>query len=731
MEYVSSYLRFFAQLRRNLFLIGHRLPLRLRTKLLLASTTLLAIPWVAYQAINTVETFLRQGKEATLTTTSRAVATILHEYPLPFELYDHHPKSVDLYAQLLTTPIQVDGYDEDWQNYAERAQNYTLEQQGIYKNPLASGDLHVSQLMGIYRNDLYLVFRVYDNRIIYRDPNQADPLSCDHIKISLVNKNGEFTRYVFATEAPGWLTAQSMPTQTDDENQPIWPKPDSRIKGEWQEFNGGYTVEIRIPAALFGTKMAFSITDVDDAASRVVASVVGNTEGTDSNHLGTMIYPSPELENLLRDFNDYDARIWVVDTQQRVLALSGNLRRNPDSHNVLKTSLWSDVMQWLYGFILQQPSEEFQDDLFGATRLEGQEINAALKGEPQTRWRASPDRRANILSATHPIIINGKIVGAVVVEETNNNILSLHNRAIEDLLNAGFLAFTIALAILLLFASRLSRRIVQLSLNVERAIGPSGQVHGDIAVSPVQDELGDLSRRFAAMLARLKQYTRYLETLAQKLSHELRTPLAVVKSSLENLEMANGQDLNIYTQRAKEGTQRLSAILTALSEATRLEQALQRTERITFNSVDVVKSCVEGYKMIYPNRQIILSCESTLLIIAGAPDLLCQLLDKLVSNAVDFSAMEKPIHIDLHQHAHRIVLSVQNNGPLLPEAMQERLFDSMVSIRQEKPQEPHLGLGLYVARLISEFHQGNIRGENLPDHSGVVFTVELPLIKNH
>ena len=693
MEYVNAFPRFFALLRQNLFLIRQRFPLRLRTKLLLASTTLLAIPWVAYQAINTVETFLRQGKETTLATTSRAVATILHEYPLPFELYDNNPKSVDLYAQLLSTPIQVDGYDEDWQNYAERTQNYTLEQHGIYKNPLATGDLHASQLMGIYHNDLYLVFRVYDNRLVYRDPNQADPLSCDHIKISLVNKNGEFTRYVFATEAPGWLTAQSMPTQTDDEDRPIWPKPDSRIKGEWQEFNGGYTVEIRIPAALFGTKMAFSITDVDDSASRTVAAIVGNIEGADSNHLGTMIYPSPELESLLRDFNDYDARIWVVDTQQRVLALSGNLRKNPESKNADKTSLWSDVMQWIYGFILQQPTEEFQDDLFGATRLEGQDINAALKGEPQTRWRVSPDRRANILSATHPININGKIVGAVVVEETNNNILSLHNRAIENLLNAGFLAFTIALTILLLFASHLSKRIVQLSLNVERAISPTGQVHGDIPVSPVQDELGDLSRRFAAMLERLKQYTRYLETMAQKLSHELRTPLAVVKSSLENLEMANGQDLNIYTQRAKEGTQRLSAILTALSEATRLEQALQRTERIPFNGVDVVKSCVEGYKMIYPHHQIVLSCEPTPLMIVGAPDLFCQLLDKLVSNAIDFSPIEKPIHIDLHQRTQHVLLAVQNNGPLLPTDMRERLFDSMVSIRQEKPKEPHLGLG--------------------------------------
>ena len=58
--------------------------------------------------------------------------------------------------------------------------------------------------------------------------------------------------------------------------------------------------------------------------------------------------------------------------------------------------------------------------------------------------------------------------------------------------------------------------------------------------------------------------------------------------------------------------------------------------------------------------------------------------------------------------------------------MQGNLFESMVSIRNNKGEQPHLGLGLYIVRLIVEFHHGNVAARNLPDHSGVEFVVTLP-----
>jgi signal transduction histidine kinase len=64
---------------------------------------------------------------------------------------------------------------------------------------------------------------------------------------------------------------------------------------------------------------------------------------------------------------------------------------------------------------------------------------------------------------------------------------------------------------------------------------------------------------------------------------------------------------------------------------------------------------------------------------------------------------------------------VENDGPVIPDAMLGRLFDSMVTLREGE----HLGLGLYIVRLVAEFHGGRVRAMNLPGGKGVRFEVEV------
>ncbi len=80
--------------------------------------------------------------------------------------------------------------------------------------------------------------------------------------------------------------------------------------------------------------------------------------------------------------------------------------------------------------------------------------------------------------------------------------------------------------------------------------------------------------------------------------------------------------------------------------------------------------------------------------------------------------------------SHQLILTISNNGELLPEQMNEQLFDSMVSIRQKHNNEqPHLGLGLYIARLICQFHGGTIKAVNKLTQQGVDVIIKLPLSK--
>jgi two-component system sensor histidine kinase ChvG len=115
----------------------------------------------------------------------------------------------------------------------------------------------------------------------------------------------------------------------------------------------------------------------------------------------------------------------------------------------------------------------------------------------------------------------------------------------------------------------------------------------------------------------------------------------------------------------------------------------------------------------------------------GAPDLYAQMLDKLAANAADFSQRDEPVRIRLDEKG---TLTVSNSGALLPAEMTGRLFESMVSVRPEganEPhldrKEPHLGLGLYMVRLIAQFHGGEARATNREDASGVVMRVDCPV----
>ena len=66
----------------------------------------------------------------------------------------------------------------------------------------------------------------------------------------------------------------------------------------------------------------------------------------------------------------------------------------------------------------------------------------------------------------------------------------------------------------------------------------------------------------------------------------------------------------------------------------------------------------------------------------------------------------------------------------MPLNMHGRLFDSMVSVRSEQSgDQPHLGLGLYIVRLIAEFHGGRATAANRADAPGVIVCVDLPLVR--
>jgi dedicated sortase system histidine kinase len=448
--------------------------------------------------------------------------------------------------------------------------------------------------------------------------------------------------------------------------------------------------------------------------------------------LGGAYVPSEEIERILELVARSASRIWVVDTQSRVRGLSGSLKyqampaANRDVGN-------SGVIARIFRRWVELPVANAKDDAANTSKAVTAQVDRALIGVPTAYWRYTQDKRGVILSAAQPIWVSDNIVGAVVVEETTGAIQMLKLNALENLLIITLIVFVAGFATLLIFASRLAARVRRLGQEAETAIDAQGRIRGDIKGSDARDEIGDLSRSLSAVVRRLKDYNAYLESMAGRLSHELRTPVAVVRSSLDNLKFhVSADNAQVYIERADDGVRRLSMLISRLSEATQLERFLQDAERESFDLGKVVKGCAEGYRAAYPDQIFDLQIGAGELKIEGAPDAIAQLLDKLVANAMEFRAPGTSIDIALHKRGRQVVLGVSNTGAPLPPGLASTLFSSMVSVRPEEQRSKegrvgHLGLGLYIVRLVAEFHGGEARAENRPGNSGVTVSVVLPL----
>jgi signal transduction histidine kinase len=281
------------------------------------------------------------------------------------------------------------------------------------------------------------------------------------------------------------------------------------------------------------------------------------------------------------------------------------------------------------------------------------------------------------------------------------------------------------------FAGRMTLRISRLGAASETALSREGSLSRVLPEADARDELGDLSRSFSSLLGRLDEYTGYLRTLAGKLAHEIRTPLTIIRSSLENLESeasssgGMGDNAKIYVARAREGSERLGAILTAMGAATRVEEAIAHSERQRFDLAALVRATVAAYGTAFPRRRFACEVPPEAIEMHGAAELIVQMLDKLVDNAVDFSADGDTITIFLRTSETEAEISVANPGPALPPEANKRLFESLWQSRAEADRRPHFGLGLYIVRLIAEFHGGSAQAANLSDHSGAIFSVRL------
>jgi signal transduction histidine kinase len=665
--------------------------MKLRGKLLALSLLTLLLPWSAWKLLQELESFLRESQEDALQAAARTMAGVL---PLGFQTRLLFLPADYLLLRDLPPGAQLDGYDYDWPD-AGRARTWASER----------GDLEVDVLAGERDGRLHLLFEV---RGAAREAGAAPR---GRLVLEARDPRGLY-RFSLEPEAPG-------PLQQSSERGGA-----GQLEGFWLERDGGYRVELRLPVAAADTDLRFEVQE----RGAVITRVAGPAAGSAGNGWIGLVGPWDGMSRWMAASGMNAARSWLVGPQGWVLADSraveagqpadappaAGQRTNWVQRNLYRLASGSHTR------VIDDPGPEFP------VRLDEPAVRRALAGAPAADWTRERETAVVRNTVAVPVELEGAVRGALVLQSTSDGLLLMTNRAMGRLLFTT-LALALALAAALwFFASRLSRRVQRLSGAVSRAMA-DGADPQPLPLVRDRDELGELARNNEKLLRAVAEYSAYLQTLASKLSHELKTPLAITRSSLDNLA---ARDLDPETQRflerAREGVDRQSAIVRAMSEASRLEAAIGAADWAEVDLADLLRGLADGYRAVHPERTVAVETPAGPCPLHCAPDLLAQAVDKLADNALSLSGPGDTVTLLLETAPDGYQLAVRNTGSRLPDALRERLFDSLVSMRDKRGGTPHLGLGLYIVRLVAAAHGGTVTARNLPDGAGVEFRLDLP-----
>ncbi|WP_374604085.1 ATP-binding protein [Arenimonas sp.] len=663
----------------------------LRSKLLLVALSILALPWAGWQFVREMETLLRQGQEQALLASADALARSVAVRPGGL------PAAGDSgFVHLLDFAPRLDGDVADWRVAAGSA--------------LAFGSPRpwMRVLAGRANERLHLWISVDDASAQRGDAHWPADLAFDRLELRLLGRGGVLSLRL-ANASPGELRVAG------DDGLP----PSVRVEGAWREREGGYELELALPQDFSVRALGLRVQDADGLGQVRVAGTLDGDGG---------IRPLPlhgflgALEPVLQALAPEGMRVRVTDREGWVLARAGEVRADPSEE---------DILPWrrgLYRALLFRDVTAVADEPAQARRLVRAEVARAVAGSPAVAWRRDPAGARLLLSASVPLEVAGQVRGAVLVERSNSEVLLLTDQAFSRLLGVSLVAFLASGGVILLFATRLGQRIRRLRDAAERALDREGRVT-PFPRTTARDEVGDLSRSFARLLDQVSAYTDYLRSLSGKLSHELNTPLAIVRSSLDNLDHEPLEpQARIVLARARDGVERMGNLVRTMSEVTRIEHAIDAAEAEDLDLRTLLQDCADAYRVLLAPRELRLELPAGPLPLRAAPDLLVQALDKLVDNARGFTPETGWVRLSAAREEHGVRITLANQGPLLPDAMRGRLFDSLVSLREKNQRAEgaaHLGFGLYVVRLVADLHRGHAEAGNLPGGGGVEFVLHL------
>ena len=674
--------------------------MNLKRQLFVASLLMLLIPWAGLQFVLELDDALRQQARQQLQAQAERLAATAGDQIIGTPVV--RPGEPAIYVEPFAGNLNLDGYADDWPGYDEA--NQTRNWQRVTSGK--AGETALQWQAATDRRNLYLLIRVSHRQPVFFNPGSPEQAH-DRLRLWLEPSGGNLAQ---ESGRQSWLLRTPAPGQLYGLEEK-GGQPDYRLSGFLQGAGDGWQLELKLPMPVDRSRLGFAALWGSDQVTGVSTSV---------DPLPVLVSRNLALERQLEpQLNPgQQARLvepagWVIARQQADSAVTA-----PEFDSLSPVQVIEKIsLNALRGLVrLYQPEP---------TSIETDANRVDVEALPETSLVRHEDDSVWLLTTRE--VFGGR---TLILEQSLDQLLTLSGSALGSVIARSTLIIVALTLVLLGYASWLSWRITRLQRAVSASIDEDGRITGRVPDARSKDELGQLQRHFSLMVDRLHGYNRYLESFSRRLSHELKTPVAVVRSSLENLNHSDSEEeRRQYIERAASANERLRQILHGMSEAARLEQSLDHADKEQFDLAEVAAEATAAYQALDSSHQIRYSGPQAGCKITGSPELMVQLLDKLVDNARDFTPQDGLIQVGLKTTSEGLCLSVFNEGSTLPEDTTTDIFSPFVSMRDGQEQG-HLGQGLLIVNLIADYHGAHVEARNRAQGGidGVCFRVMIPAI---
>lgn len=229
-----------------------------------------------------------------------------------------------------------------------------------------------------------------------------------------------------------------------------------------------------------------------------------------------------------------------------------------------------------------------------------------------------------------------------------------------------------------------------------------------------------------------EQLERDRKAFVANVSHELRTPLATMKSYLETLEDDTVQDEAIrrrFLRVLSHETERMIRLVNELLQLSRFDSKRFSLKLRSIDLEELIQSVVQrfSFQLKEQGLHVHLDIEPDLPPIEADKDMLIQVLDNILSNAIKYSLADGWIRIRLNQEEDHLKLVVQDEGVGIPKQELKHIFKRFYRVDKARSRDKgSVGLGLSITREIILAHQGSIEIES-DEGQGTMVIIRLPL----